>query len=145
MAKTCGNTRERNSNVAAVVRWGVRLLRESPWTLVKCDKDAGMTIINKADVDIVEREILEHGRYRQVHVSTFCRRELSANYHKLAVKIAEVEESKQGYRAVMKSIRHKQNTRAQLKLTCKTHNPPGEVTFRAIHASPCWSLEGVAS
>ena len=67
--------------------------------------------------------------------------------HKLAKEVAKYEDKLGLTRAIMKSWSKKKknsNLTPKLRVTCKSHKPAGEVSFRSVHASVGHPLAGLA-
>eukprot|EP00974_Lingulodinium_polyedra_P064136 6194811-Lingulodinium_polyedra.AAC.1 len=83
--------------------------------------------------------------YEEIHPSSMTKNGTEI-HQKLVNKIANIEKEQALISSLGKSTRVQgAKVEAELIITCKSHKPPGEVSFRNTHANPCYIYEGVAT
>lgn len=128
-----------------LTRWGLKLLKESKWIAIPNDKDGGYTLMEKSEYIEAVEKIRKKTMYEEINPSSMTRNGTEI-HQSLVRKIANHERDQGLVMSLGKSTKTKDaKVEAELIITCKSHKPPGEVSFRNIHANPCYMYEGVAT
>lgn len=115
-------------------------IRECGWTPVPNDKDPGYTFVKKDDSIQAHRSILEASSYQ-------CDAEiprLRQTYLNLCKKFEIFDGKAQAQDIMRTAMDNLTGWASRLKLACKTHKDPGEVSFRNIHAAPGAPTRGLS-
>ena len=134
------------STVTNLVTFGLKLLKTSNFIAIQTDKDGGMGIESINDVRVVIDEVLARPEYAEIPV---CNRpkvlvEAVQRTMKMAVKIEQSIGPPGIASAIRRYLREDNATIvSKLKLTLKSHKEAGEVSHRALHATPNYMLMGL--
>jgi len=137
------------SNISAIDRLGMLLLRRSGAKAVPTDKDGGFALLPRHAFMDAQSEMLSQSMYEEVgmhELSSVRVHGLYAQARKLAWRIERFNKEPDLAAAINKSMSVPgASLCANLQLTVKTHKPAGDVGFRNIHASPGYAFAGLAS
>ena len=131
------------SNVFGIIRFAFECLRQGPYLALKTDKDGGFCLVLKEALKHETELVLNTGsRYSEVFFGHGFERTLLLEFAEAAFSAAEVapledDDKKDFVSSLLQPARVSKaaNVFACLKYTVKTHKPPGEVGFRALHSS----------
>ena len=128
-------------NTSKLYLWAVKRLKRSDWCLMRNDKEGAWSIMTRSERRALTLQVLAGGNYEELvdtDQSHVRKRSLD-----LAKRVADVEGDKRWLAAVGKGWRDSAMV-ARLCLFLKSHKDQGEVSCRAVHALPCFSLEGLS-
>ena len=135
----------RFTNESLLLRWARQRLRASQWTAVQSDKDGGFVMCAKHDIPEIHAKLLTKDMYDERNRHEYDTQSVMQCCLKLAQKIAKHEDEPGLTHAIMKPWWNKNcSLTSKLRITCKSHKPAGEVSFRNVHASVGYPLAGVA-
>ena len=136
----------RFTNETLLLTWARRRLQTSQWKAVQSDKDGGFVTCAKHDIQEIHAKSLMKDTYDERNRHEYDTQSVINCCSKLAKKIAQYEDGPGLTHAIMKPWSNKICTLAsKLRITCKKHKPAGEVSFRNVHASVGYPLDGVAN
>ena len=101
--------------------------------------------MRKHDIPEIHAKLLVKDMYDERHRQEYDTQCVIKCCSKHAKKIAKYEDEPGLTRAILKPWSNKHCTLAsKLRISCKSHKPDGEVSFRNVHASVGYPLAGVA-
>ena len=128
-------------NTSKLYLWAVKRLRRSMWSLMKNDKEGSWSIMQRHEKLDLTRCVLAGGNYEPILGVDL--EPIHSRCSSMAKRVAKVEDDERWLAAVAKGWR--QSTMiARLRLLLKSHKPEGEVSCRAVHSLPAFSLEGLS-
>ena len=132
------------SNMNFLVRWGIQLLRSSPWKVCWTDKTASYALLDRSLETIVHHEITSKAMYIPVVQDDYMVDGLTKKYFYLAKAIENLEQNSR----LGTQLRRPVNLLgaklvSTLSFTVKTHKDPGEVAVRNLHCSRNYSFKDI--
>ena len=125
-----------------IVKLARKWLKDHSIRLIPGDKEGGNVLISQDAWDRVHSDITSSRQYRLI--DSISGRLLLREYMKLCDTVAPFHGKQQA--AHLKRTALQEGTWvSRLKLLCKTHKPPGAVSFRNIHASPAPCARGLST
>ena len=123
------------SNLKAIDRWGFKLLKNSDWAALPCDKEAGFACLSKRCLQEVHASILSSDRYEEISTINFYPEEINGQYVSMTKRMAEkLRLPSAAYHMRFELENSRTAVCSSLQVTVKTHKPAGEVECRGIHA-----------
>eukprot|EP00933_Yihiella_yeosuensis_P044464 TRINITY_DN39620_c0_g1_i1.p1 TRINITY_DN39620_c0_g1~~TRINITY_DN39620_c0_g1_i1.p1 ORF type:complete len:635 (+),score=76.46 TRINITY_DN39620_c0_g1_i1:476-2380(+) len=145
-AKARARFNKSHSNLLPLTRLGMKMFRASKWAAVPTDKDGGFAFIDRNSLENVHLQLLQSSMYEElVDPSIAESRYYTRKYCHLAKEIQKLEGEEGLANAIMKSLTDTAKLPARLSITCKSHKPAGEVSFRNIHANAQYMFAGLSA
>ena len=154
--RTAKTARKRKAGCLAlpIVKIAMKLLKKSAFAAVPTDKNGGFAIMKSSEevashITLLEAKKHAKPTYVQIACSNDDKKTYIANAKQristLAKEVAVVEND-QGLKRAIEALAHYKHARfwSSLTVNCKTHKPPGEVSFRGIHSTPGYAWAGLA-
>ena len=137
----CGVEKGGSYNTSELYVWALQRLRLSDWCLMPNDKEGSYSIMTLNDYRRLQLDVLSGGNYESIEsIDGSSIRRLG---NRLTKRVVEWSGDTRWWAAVAKGWRDS-SLFGKLTLLLKSHKPEGQVTCRAIHALPSFSLEGLA-
>ena len=140
--KRCGgavsNTRSTSSmfTSSSLVRWGIKLWKESSWTAFRTDKVGGFAIFPKTLYHAVCKNAVRSAKvYRPEYWSECLRQAYASLYMKACKRVGETSGSKKLGKHLLGDLTMfgSHNLESTISGTIKTHEDPGDVVMRVLH------------
>jgi hypothetical protein len=139
----------RRGNMPPIVGWACDILRRPGYALCPYDKEAGKCSVKAANMQRLHGDMLHSASYRLVPSShlDYKVEERRAALFAVARRIARLEGDFGRTLPALCSAAHLVGARhdAELKILCKSHKPPGAVSFRNLHCCPSPVGFGISS
>lgn len=132
------------SNVTPLVRWGMLLLKKSPWKVLLADKTGGYVLVRREDVPKLHEMVFSKLLYRCVSDSPELVHNHYVRYFGAVKRIASHLKDEQ-LGAQLRKTAYMPNSQliSKLPVTVKTHKPQGNVTVRNLHCSQWYAFKGI--
>ena len=135
-----------HGNQLPVVRWGLRMLKDKCLGAIPADKRGGYVVTSMNNVIRIHEDILQSNLYEEISPSSINAKLLYSHYFSLRSRICKMQEFESCKPMLLKSVRGKgRRIPCMLAVTCKTHKPAGEVSFRNLHAGATNAFMGLSA
>ena len=129
------------SNTPCLALAALRILKSSPWVLVENDKDDGWTFMLLSELQLAHAQLLASDFYERVE--SIDRTSMAGVYRRWCYRIQKASGESGLAGRMLKSL-NGCTFSSSLKVLIKSHNNPGEVKFRAVHASSSMFFDGMS-
>ena len=133
------------SNMSPLVRWGIQLLKSSPWKACWTDKTSSYALIDRSHIASLHDDVFDKPMYMsEDRDDTRMVNGHYISYFKMAKRIELFEDSPELGAQLRKTANlPKARLVSRLSLTVKSHKPQGQVSVRNLHCSGTYSFKGI--
>ena len=142
--KRAKRKKEAVSNMSSLVRWGIRLLKDSKWKACWTDKTSSYALVEKRQISTIHDDILDKQTYIPTVYDIYMVDSHVKRYFQVAHNIQILENSPELGAQLRKSTKLTGACLiSRLNFTVKSHKPQGQVSVRNLHCSGKYSFKGV--
>ena len=121
-------------NTFPMIRWVLRRMRDSGWTLLPNDKEPGFSFIRHSETRDIAISLLVPGSYTETHFDEMQLPGLVKSYCVTAKRVGELHGERTQSAVLPSQWCEGATAISQIRWLCKTTKGPGEVTFRCVHS-----------
>ena len=137
------------SNMNPLVRWGLKLLKQSCWKVLLADKTGGYVLVHRDNLPAIHDMVLDKPMYkgfgsRQDFVQSYTFHNHCQEYYKIVKRIERYTQDGALGNQLRRSLKV-DNPRllSTLKVAVKTHKEQGAISVRNLHCSTCYAFRGL--